>query len=231
MLDHSLRQDLKARTISVMAVLQPLKVVITNYPEGHTELLAIENNSENEALGKREVPFSKTIYIERDDFAEQPIKGFHRLSPNAEVRLKGAYFIKCEEVIKDPDTGEITELHCTYDPLTKSGTGFTGRKVKGTIHWVAADYAVKADVHLYDSLLLEPNIPDDDGEDWAEVLNPHSLVIVKDSLIELGVGHARPEQKFQFFRHGYFCVDRKLAADDRLVFNRIVPLKDGWNKR
>jgi glutaminyl-tRNA synthetase len=175
MLDHSLRQDLKARTISVMAVLQPLKVVITNYPEGHTELLAIENNSENETLGKREVPFSKTIYIERDDFAEQPIKGFHRLSPNAEVRLKGAYFIKCEEVMKDPDTGEITELHCTYDPLTKSGTGFTGRKVKGTIHWVAADYAVKADVHLYDPLLLEPNIPDDDGEDWAEVLNPHSL--------------------------------------------------------
>lgn len=222
MLDQSLRQDLKARTISVMAVLQPLKVVIANYPEGHTELLTIENNSENEALGKREVPFSKTIYIERDDFAEMPIKGFHRLSPNAEVRLKGAYFIRCEEVIKDPDTGEITELHCTYDPLTKSGTGFTGRKVKGTIHWVAADYAVKADVHLYDSLLLEPNIPDDD---------PHSLVAVKDSLIEPGVRHARPEDKFQFFRHGYFCVDRKPAVDDRLVFNRIVPLKDSWNKR
>lgn len=231
MLDHSLRQDLKARTISVMAVLRPLKVVIVNYPEGHTELLAIENNSENEALGKREVPFSRTIYIERDDFAEQPIKGFHRLSPHAEVRLKGAYYIRCEEVIKDPHTGEITELHCTYDPLTKSGTGFAGRKVKGTIHWVAADDAVKADVHLYEPLLLEPNIPDDDDGDWTAVLNPHSLVALKDCLMEPGVGNARPEQKFQFFRHGYFCVDRKLAVGDRLVFNRIVPLKDSWNKR
>ncbi|CAG7616514.1 glutamine--tRNA ligase/YqeY domain fusion protein [Paenibacillus allorhizosphaerae] len=230
LLDHCLRQDLKEKTISVMAVLQPLKVVITNYPENETELLLIENNSENESLGKREVPFSRTIYIERDDFTEQPPKGFHRLSPGAEVRLKGAYFIKCEEVMKDPNTGEITELHCTYDPITKSGTGFTGRKVKGTIHWVSATHATKADIHLYEKLLLEQDIPDEDGADWTDVVNPDSLVTVTDGLLEPFARHARPEQKFQFFRHGYFSVDHKFTTSERLVFNRIVPLKDSWNK-
>lgn len=231
LLDHCLRQDLKEKTVSVMAVMQPLKVVITNYPEDGVELLMIENNSENEVLGKREVPFSKTIYIERDDFMEQPPKGFHRLSLNAEVRLKGAYFIKCEEVIKDPETGEITELRCTYDVLTKSGTGFTGRKVKGTIHWVSAEHAVKADVHLYEKLLLEQDIPKEDSKDWTDRINPKSLVIVKDVLLEPFARHARIAQKFQFFRHGYFCVDTKFTTGDRLVFNRIVPLKDTWNKR
>ncbi|MCZ8515221.1 glutamine--tRNA ligase/YqeY domain fusion protein [Paenibacillus filicis] len=231
LLDHCLRQDLKEKTISVMAVLQPLKVVITNYPENDVELLMIENNSENDSLGKREVPFSKTIYIERDDFMEQPPKGFHRLSLNAEVRLKGAYFIRCEEVIKNRETGEITELRCTYDPLTKSGTGFTGRKVKGTIHWVSAEHAVKADVHLYEKLLLEPNIPKEDSGDWTDTINPDSLVILKDVLMEPIVEHARPEQKFQFLRHGYFCVDKKFTTGGRHVFNRIVPLKDTWNKR
>ncbi|MFC5648830.1 glutamine--tRNA ligase/YqeY domain fusion protein [Paenibacillus solisilvae] len=230
MLDHSLRQDLKAKTISIMAVLHPLKVVITNYQGNDSELLMIENNSENEALGRREVPFSKTIYIERDDFMEQPPKGFHRLSLNGEVRLKGAYFIRCEEVIKNPDTGEITELRCTYDPLTKSGTGFTGRKVKGTIHWVSAEHAVKADVHLYEKLLLEQKLPNDDNGDWIDAVNPDSLIIVKNGLLEPFVQHARPEQKYQFFRHGYFCADKKLTTAGRLVFNRIVPLKDSWNK-
>lgn len=229
-LDHSLRQDLKIKTVSVMAVLQPLKVVITNYPEDGVELLMIENNSENEALGKREVPFSKTIYIERDDFMELPPKDFHRLSLNAEVRLKGAYFIKCNEVIKDPQTGEIMELHCTYDVLTKSGTEFTGRKVKGTIHWVSAEHAVKADVHLYEKLLLKQDIPKDDSTDWTDLINPKSIVIVKDILVEPIVEHTLMAQKFQFFRHGYFCVDTKLTIGDRLVFNRIVPLKDTWNK-
>lgn len=231
LLEHCLRQDLKEKTVSVMAVMQPLKVVITNYPEDGVELLMIENNSENEVLGKREVPFSKTIYIERDDFMEQPPKGFHRLSLNAEVRLKGAYFIKCEEVIKDPETGEITELRCTYDVLTKSGTGFTGRKVKGTIHWVSAEHAVKAEVHLYEKLLLEQDIPKEDSKDWTDRINPKSLVIVKDVLLEPFARHARIAQKFQFFRHGYFCVDTKFTTGDRLVFNRIVPLKDTWNKR
>ncbi|TMV52313.1 glutamine--tRNA ligase/YqeY domain fusion protein [Paenibacillus mesophilus] len=231
LLDHCLRQDLKYKTVSVMTVLKPLKVVITNYPDDAAELLTIENNSENEALGTREVPFSKTIYIERDDFSEQPPKGFHRLSPNAEVRLKGAYFIKCEEVIKDPATGEITELRCTYDPLTKSGTGFTGRKVKGTIHWVSADHAVKAYIHLYEKLLLDTSIPEEDGGDWTDSINPDSLVIVKDALMEPAARHARPEQRLQFFRHGYFTADKKHTTGGRLVFNRIVPLKDTWNRK
>jgi len=231
LLDHCLRQDLKEKTVSVMAVLHPLKVVITNYPNDDAELLMIENNSENEALGKREVPFSKTIYIERDDFLEQPPKGFHRLSPNAEVRLKGAYFIRCEEVIKDRETGEVTELHCTYDPLTKSGTGFTGRKVKGTIHWVSADHAVKVDVNLYEKLLLDQENSKEDSGNWADKINPDSLVTIKDALIEPIVKHAFPEQKFQFLRQGYFCVDNKCSANDRLVFNRIVPLKDSWSKK
>lgn len=229
LLDHCLRQDLKGKTVSVMAVMRPLKVVITNYPEGQAELLKIENNSENETLGTREVPFSRTIYIERDDFMEQPSKGFHRLSVNAEVRLKGAYFIRCEEVIRDSDSGEITELRCIYDPLTKSGTGFTGRKVKGTIHWVSAEHAVHADVHLYEKL-LKKETPMDNG-DWATLINPESLVTINDVLIEPFVQSACSEQKFQFLRHGYFCVDTKYNAGDRLVFNRIVPLKDSWSKK
>lgn len=230
LLDHCLRQDLKEKTVSVMAVLHPLKVVITNYPQDDVELLTIENNSGNEALGDREVPFSRTIYIERDDFMEQPSKGFHRLSPNAEVRLKGAYFIRCEEVIKDPETGEVKELRCSYDPLTKSGTGFTGRKVKGTIHWVSADHAVKVVVHLYEKLLLDQDIPKDDSEDWADKINPDSLVTVKNVLVEPFIENALPEQKFQFFRHGYFCLDKKYSSGGRLVFNRIVPLKDSWKR-
>ncbi|MCM3173615.1 MULTISPECIES: glutamine--tRNA ligase/YqeY domain fusion protein [unclassified Paenibacillus] len=231
LLDHCLRQDLKEKTVSVMAIMHPLKVVITNYPSDEVELLMIENNVGNETLGKREVPFAKTIYIERDDFMEQPSKGFHRLSPHAEVRLKGAYFIKCEEVIKDRDTGEIIELHCTYDPLTKSGTGFTGRKVKGTIHWVAADQAVKANVNLYEKLLLDQDLPKADERDWSTLINPESLVTIQDVLIEPFILHGRPEQKFQFFRHGYFCIDKKYSSDHRLIFNRIVPLKDSWNKK
>jgi glutaminyl-tRNA synthetase len=229
LLDHFARQDLKEKTVSIMAVMQPLKVVITNYPEDAAELLLIENNSENKALGTREVPFSKTIYIERDDFMEEPVKGFHRLSPNDEVRLKGAYFIRCEEVIKDPGTGDIIELRCTYDPKTKSGTGFTGRKVKGTIHWVSANHCVKADVNLYESLLLDGDIPKD-SEDWTAKINSESLVQRKDVLIEAFAQHARPEEKFQFLRHGYFCVDRKLSAGNQVTFNRIVPLKDSWKK-
>lgn len=226
LLDHFVRQDLKEKTVSVMAVMQPLKVVITNYPEDAAELLVIENNSENVELGTREVPFSKTIYIERDDFMEEPIKGFHRLIPGGEVRLKGAYFIRCEEVIKEPGTGEVVELRCTYDPATKSGTGFTGRKVKGTIHWVSADHCVKADVNLYEKLLLDEDTPKD-SEDWTSKINPESLVHKKDVFMEAFVQDARAEEKFQFLRHGYFSVDRK---HDTRVFNRIVPLKDSWKR-
>ncbi|MBD2870598.1 glutamine--tRNA ligase/YqeY domain fusion protein [Paenibacillus arenilitoris] len=230
MLEHSLRQDLKDRTSGIMAVLRPLKVVIANYPEGGSELLTVENNSGNEALGRREVPFAKVIYIERDDFAEHPPKGFHRLSPGAEVRLKGAYFIKCEEVVKDPATGEVTELRCTYDPQTKSGTCFAGRKVKGTIHWVSAEHAVRADVRLYEKLLLKEEQPKDDGESWESLVNPDSLLLLKDCLLEPAARLVRPEEKVQFFRHGYFSADPKYGAEGRPAFNRIVPLKDTWNK-
>ena len=189
-----------------MAVIQPLKVVITNYPENETELLVIEKNSENKLMGERMVPFSKTIFIEREDFIEEPPKGFHRLCLKGEVRLKGAYFIRCEEVIKD-NTGEITELRCSYDPLTKSGSGFTGRKVKGTIHWVSAEHAVKANVHLYEKLLLEQKLPNEADGDWSDAINPESVVIETNCLVEPSVKDARPGQKFQFIRHGYFCVD------------------------
>lgn len=231
LLEHGLRQELKGTTVGAMAVLHPLKVVITNYPEDGEEWLPVENNSENEALGRREVPLSRTIYIERDDFMEQPPKGFHRLSPNAEVRLKGAYYIRCEEVVKDPHSGEVTELRCTYDPLTKSGTGFTGRKVKGTIHWVSAAHAVHADVRLYGELLPDRDLPKTDDGNWAEHLNPNSLVVLKGARIEPSVRQAQPGQRFQFLRHGYFCVDNKDGAGERLTFGRIVSLKDTWNKK
>lgn len=230
MLEHAVRQDLKVKVNGVMAVIYPLKVVITNYPEDQTELLSIGNNSENEALGQREVPFSRTLYIEKDDFMEKPSKGFHRLTPETEVRLIGAYFIKCHEVVKDEETGEIIELRCTYDPQTKSGTGFTGRKVKGTIHWVSADHGIKADVHMYESLLPGSEAPKDSSIAWDSVINPNSLVIVKDCIIEPFAKAPQTEDKFQFVRHGYFCVDNKYTTDKKLVFNRIVPLKDTWRK-
>lgn len=231
MLEHAARQDLKAKVKGVMAVIHPLKVVITNYPEGQTELLSIDNNSENDTLGKRKVTFSSTLFIEKDDFMEQPFKGFHRLAPGAEVRLIGAYFIRCEEVIKDEATGEIIELRCTYDPETKSGTGFTGRKVKGTIHWVSESHAAKVDIHLYESLLRGNEIPKDTDIAWDSVINPSSLQIVKDCRIEPFDVLPQPEDKFQFVRHGYFCVDKKHTTNTKLVFNRIVPLKDTWKKK
>lgn len=231
LLDHCLRQDLKDRTVSIMAVMKPLKVVITNYPADRTELLTIENNSENDRLGTREVPFSRTLYIERDDYMEQPVKGFHRLSPGSEVRLKGAYFIKCEEAVKDRDTGEVVELHCTYDPLTKSGTGFVGRKAKGTIHWVSAADGVAVDVHLYENLLLDQEAPKDIGGDWTDALNPNSRVVIRDAIAEPYLVNASSDLHVQFFRLGYFCLDRSFASSARLLFNRIVPLKGSWNKK
>ncbi|SEO97838.1 glutamine--tRNA ligase/YqeY domain fusion protein [Paenibacillus sp. OV219] len=230
LLDHCLRQELKGTTVSVMGVLRPLKVVITNYPEGQMELLTIENNSENPELGSREVPFSRTIYVEQDDFMESPPAGFHRLSPGMEVRLKGAYFIRCEHVIKDAMTGEIVELHVTYDPRTKSGSGFSERKVKGTIHWVSVEHTVSVDVHLYDKLLYS-DAPPEENEDWSERLNTESLTILRNAMVEPYIRDVGIEHKFQFFRHGYFCTDSKLSSAERLVFNRIVPLKDTWNKR
>ena len=230
MLEHCLREDLKPKVESRMVVLNPLKVIITNYDENSSELLEIENNVENPELGKRLVPFSKVIYIEKDDFMENPIKGFKRLSPGIEVRLKGAYFIKCNEVIKD-ENGDIIELHCTYDPRTKSGTGFNERKVKSTIHWVSKDNGIKAEIHLYDKLLLDDTLLKDSSKTWNEKLNPNSLVVLKDCIVESSLKDSNLEDKFQFIRHGYFCVDKKYSTSENLVFNRIVSLKDSWKNK
>lgn len=230
MLEYCLRNDLKTKVPCVMAILNPLKVVITNYEDVKSELLDIANNTENPEMGSRLVPFSKVIYIEKEDFMEEPIKGFHRLSPDKEVRLKGAYFIKCNEVIKD-DSGEIVELRCTYDPETKSGSGFEGRKVKGTIHWLCANHAVKAEVHLYDKLVANEELLKDDTKTWDEKIDPNSLVVLKDCLVERSLRNAEVESKYQFIRHGYFTVDKKYTTEDHLVFNRIVPLKDSWKNK
>lgn len=231
LLEHTLRQDLKSKVNCVMGVLNPLKITITNYDENKVEYLEIENNNENPSLGTRLVPFSKTLYIEKDDFMENPVKGFRRLSPGKEVRLKGAYFIKCEDVVKDPSTGEITELLCSYDPETKSGSGFTGRKVKGTIHWVSANHGIKAEVHLYDKLISDEELLKDNSKSWEERINPTSLIKLKNCILESSLKDTPIESKYQFIRHGYFCVDKKYTSDKNLVFNRIVPLKDSWNKK
>lgn len=228
LLEHVLRQDLKASVPAVMAVLEPLKVVITNYTGPETELLSLDNNSENPELGTREVPFSSVLYIEREDFMEHPVPGFRRLIPGGEVRLKGAYIIKCSEVIKDPATGEISELRCTYDPETKSGSAMSGRKVKGTIHWVSASHAVPAEVNLYEPLLKDSEGPKEESEAWEDVLNPDSVRTLKHCLVEPYVLEALELERFQFIRHGYFTADNKLCSPEHLVFNRIVPLKDGW---
>ncbi|MGM7681458.1 glutamine--tRNA ligase/YqeY domain fusion protein [Cytobacillus sp. Hm23] len=229
MLESIVRNELKPKVKSVMAVLNPLKVTITNFDENKKEMLSIDNNVENPNLGKRAVPFSSVIYIEKDDFMEVPVKGFKRLTLNSEVRLKGAYFIKCNEVIKD-ETGEIIELRCTYDQKTKSGTGFTGRKVKGTIHWVSALHGVKADVILYEKLFENEDIVKDKEKTWMEKINPNSKVIKKDCVIEPAINNSKIESKFQFFRHGYFNVDKNSSAE-KLIFNRIVALKDSWKRK
>ncbi|MBU7320854.1 glutamine--tRNA ligase/YqeY domain fusion protein [Paenibacillus oleatilyticus] len=227
MLEHFIREDLKLKAPRTMAVLQPLKVVITNYPEGQVEMLDAENNPENEAMGHRQIPFSREIYIERDDFMEEPVKGYFRLFPGNEVRLKHAYFIKCENVIKDAD-GNVTELHCTYDPETKSGSGFTGRKVKGTIHWVEATQAVPVEFRLYEPLILDEQA--EEGESFLDNINPKSLEAVQ-GFVENNMQDAKPQDKFQFFRHGYFNVDPKHSTEGRPVFNRIVSLKSSFDPK
>lgn len=223
LLDYCIRDDLKSKTNVVMAILKPLKLVITNYPEGQIEYMELENNPENESLGKRMVPFSKELYIEADDFMEVPAKKYFRLAPGKEVRLKGAYFVTCTDFVKD-ENGNITEVHCTYDPETKSGSGFEGRKVKGTLHWVNADTAVKADVRLYAPMMLDN--PDDPSGDM--IMNPESIEVLKDCYIEPAISDAKAGDKFQFMRNGYFCVDTKDTTDEKFVFNRIVSLKSSY---
>ncbi|KGG81299.1 glutamate--tRNA ligase [Caloranaerobacter azorensis H53214] len=224
MLEHFIREDLKLKAPRTMAVLRPLKVIITNYPEGQVEMLEADNNPENPEMGKRLIPFSREIYIEQEDFMENPPKKYFRLFPGNEVRLKHAYFIKCNEVIKD-ENGNIIELHCTYDPETKSGTGFTGRKVKGTIHWVDAKHAIPAEFRLYDYLILDED--EDEGKSFLDKVNPNSLEILQ-GFVEPNMKDVKPYDRFQFFRHGYFSVDPKYTTKDKLVFNRIVSLKSSF---
>lgn len=229
LLEFSIREDLNKHAQRVMVVLNPLKVVITNYPDNQTEELEAINNPEDLSMGTRMIPFTKEIYIERDDFMENPSKKFFRLSPGSEVRLRYAYIIKCEEVIKDA-SGNIVELKCTYDPETKSGSGSSNKKVKGTIHWVSAKHALNAEVRLYDRLFNHPD-PDGDKEvDFKSHLNPDSLKVLDNCKCEPVLADARKGNRYQFERNGYFCVDIKDSEKSRLVFNRTVTLKDTWAK-
>lgn len=223
LLDYCLREDLKSKAKVVMAVLDPVKVVITNYPEGQIEFIEIENNPENPELGKRTVPFGREVYIEREDFMEEPVKKFFRLAPGKEVRLKGAYFVTCTDFVKD-ENGVITEIHCTYDPESRGGNSPDGRKVKGTLHWVCADDCTTAEARLYDYMMLD-NPDDPNGE---MIMNPESIIVMDNCKIEPSLRNAEKGERFQFMRNGYFCVDTKDTTDEKLVFNRIVPLKSSF---
>ena len=231
MLEHCLREDLNKRAPRVMAVLRPLKVVIDNYFEGQVEELDAVNNPEDPSQGTRKVPFTRELYIEQDDFREEPPKGFFRLSPGREVRLRYAYIVKCIGVVKDSQTGEIKEVHCTYDPETKSGLSQSNRKVKATIHWVSAAHAVSAEVRMYDHLFTKED-PDDvpEGFDWTANLNPQSLEELTGCRVEPLLINAKAGERYQFERLGYFCVDSVDSSPEHLVFNRAVTLRDTWAK-
>ena len=225
MLEYCIREDLKLKRPRMMAVLDPVKLVIDNYPEGQTEMLSIPNNLENPEMGEREVPFSRELYIEREDFMENPPKKYFRLFPGNEVRLMGAYFVTCTGVEKD-ENGNVTVIHCTYDPETKSGSGFTGRKVKGTIHWVAAPTAATAEVRLYENLVdEEKGVYNEDG---SVNINPDSLKVLENCYVEPALAEAKPGDRFQFMRTGYFCVDTKDTTEGHQVFNRIVSMKSSY---
>ncbi|MBM3304489.1 MAG: glutamine--tRNA ligase/YqeY domain fusion protein [Candidatus Aminicenantes bacterium] len=232
LLEMCVREHLNRMAPRVMAVLRPLKVVITNFPEGRVEEFEAVNNPEDASAGTRKVPFSRELWIEREDFMEDPPKKFFRLSPGREVRLRYAYFIKCEEVVKDPKTGEVTELRCTYDPATRGGDSPPdGRKVKATLHWVSASHAIEAEVRLYETLFTVRDPMDvPEGTDWKSLLNPKSLEVVRGAKLEPGLADARPESRWQFERMGYYCVDRRDSKPGALVFNRTVTLRDEWAK-
>jgi len=231
MLEHCLRDDLNERTERRMAVLRPLRVVIDNYPEGEVEYMEAKNHPQKPEMGTRQVPFSREIYIERDDFREDPPRKFFRLAPGREVRLRYAYFIRCVDVVKDAKTGDVIELHCTYDPETRGGTSPDGRKVKGTLHWVSAPHAVRAEVRLYDRLFRKENPYEvDDGADFTSNLNPSSLEILTNCYLEPSLARAEPGSRFQFERKGYFCVDTVDSKPEALVFNQTISLRDSWAK-
>ena len=226
MLDFFVREDLQAKAPLAMGILNPLKLVITNYPEGQTEMIELENNAKDETKGTRLVPFGRELYIEQEDFMEEPVKKYFRLFPGNEVRLKGAYFVKCTDVIKD-ENGNVIEVHCTYDPETKSGSGFTGRKVKSTIHWVEANTAIPCEFRLYEPLILD-DAPENEGKHFLEQINPNSMEILQGFAEPTQIKDAKPLDKFQFVRNGFFSIDTKYTTDDKLVFNRVVPLKSSF---
>ena len=228
LLEHTLRDDLNKRSPRVMGVLDPLKVVIENYPEGKVEDIISTNNPEDLTMGERNVPFTRVVYIEKDDFREVPPPKFYRLSPGREVRLKDAYYITCNSVVKDETTGEVIELRCTYDPNTFGGTSADGRKVRGTAHWVSEEYAVDAEVRVYDHLFTTLD-PDDvpEGSDWKDNINPDSMVVMESAKLEPGLNQAKPGERFQFLRLGYFCVDKD-STPEAPIFNRTVALRDTW---
>ena len=225
MLEYCIREDLKLKRPRMMAVLDPIKLVITNYPDNEIEYLDVSNNQENEEMGTRKVPFGRELYIDREDFMIEPPRKYFRLYPGNEVRLMNAYFVTCTDYVTDED-GNVTEVHCTYDPETKSGSGFNARKVKGTIHWVCADTAQKAEVRLYENIVdEEKGVYNEDG---SINLNPNSLTVMDNCFVEPALAEAEPTESFQFVRHGYFCVDSKDSSKDHLVFNRIVSLKSSY---
>jgi glutaminyl-tRNA synthetase len=229
LLEYCVREDLNRRAPRVMAVLHPLKVVIENYPEGQVEELDAVNNPEDPSQGVRKVPFSRELYLEREDFMEEPPKKFFRLAPGREVRLRYAYFLKCVGVVKD-DKGEVTELRCTYDPATRGGYAPDGRQVKATLHWVSASQALKAEVRLYDRLFTRAAPGEEHGGDFRADLNPNSLEVLQNCRLEPSLAAAQPGGFFQFERLGYFCADAKDSAPSRPVFNRTVTLRDPWAK-
>jgi len=225
MLEYCIREDLKLKKSRMMAILDPIKVVIDNYPEGQVEYLEVANNLENEELGSRTVPFTREIYIDREDFMEEPPKKYFRMFPGNEVRLMNAYFVTCNSFVKD-ENGKVTEIHCTYDPASRGGNSPDGRKVKGTIQWVSAEYGIKAEVRLYENLIdEEKGVYNEDG---SLNLNPNSLTVLKDCVVESNLAGAKPYDSFQFVRQGFFCVDAKDSTDEHLVFNRIVSLKSSF---
>ncbi len=231
LLEYCIREDLNKIVPRVMGVLNPLKVVIENYPEDKEEQLEAINNPEDATMGTRKIPFSRVLYIERDDFMEDPPKKFFRLAPGREVRLRYAYFVTCVDVVKDPDSGEIIELRCTYDPETRGGDAPDGRKVKGTLHWVSAKHAIPAEVRLYNHLFVKENPNDtEEGKEFTDYLNPASLEILTECKLEPGLAKAAPGTRFQFERLGYFCVDSKDSSNDAPIFNRTVTLRDTWAK-
>jgi glutaminyl-tRNA synthetase len=230
LLEHCVREDLNKRSPRVMAVLHPIKLIIDNYPEGQVEWFDAENNPEDASAGTRKMPFSRVLYIEKDDYLENPSKKWFRLGPGREVRLKHGYYVTCESAVKDPQSGEVTELHCRYDPQTRGGWSDDKRDVRGTLHWVSAAHAIPAEVRLYDRLFTVPNPEDtEEGEDFTARVNTNSIEILGGCQVEPSLAEAKPGYRCQFLRQGYFCLDPDSTAN-KLVFNRTVSLRDTWAK-